>query len=113
MPAQTTRFAAALLLMLGLAACSATTLRHNTLSEIDIAGQPIKASWVQVPPRSIDVIIYAPSAPAAKPLTRQAAEQAAARLAGHRCPFDSVHAETPPVQFADGQFIFRYVCGSS
>lgn len=112
MPAQTTRLAAVLPLMLGLAACSSTTLRHDTLSEIDIAGQPIKASWVQVPPHSIDVIIYAPSAPAEK-LTRQAAEQAAARLAGHRCPFDSVHAETPPVQFADGQFIFRYVCGSS
>jgi hypothetical protein len=94
-----------------LAGCSATTLRHDTLSDVEIDDRDITVSWVQVPPNGIDLIVGAAPAADDKPLELAAAQRAAERVAGRHCLFDRVHAAFPAVQYPGAQFAFRYVCG--
>jgi hypothetical protein len=101
------------ILLIGLAACSETTLRRDSLSFISIGDQDLVVSWVEVPPDAIDLMVGAASREDAQPLDRATAIAAAGRVAARRCLLDRVHAAFAPIEYTGGRFAFRYVCGGS
>ena len=105
------RLIAAVLLLL-LAGCSETTLRRDSLSHVVIDGQEILVSWVEVPPDQVDLVVLGP-VESDKPLDRETARAAAGRVAAGRCLLAPTNAVFPSVDYGDGQFAFRYVCGPS